>query len=425
LGLSAIASSASASDLSSGTVPTARLGTGTANSTTFLRGDQTWATIGGVSAVDSTTTDVFSVSGSNLVADDPNADRIIFWDDSESKLRYLEAGSGLSISGTTMTATSTFDPASPAGIGTTTPNTGAFTSLTGAPAANTAAYAVTGYSLTGSNAQSVIDLAGTWNTSGTPSAFKLNVTDTASNAASLLMQLQTGGANRFTVAKTGNLSITPASGESSIVGNSGGLNINVGGNQFTFWGGNFFLRNGAMVLGGVGGGTVGRVTMSSTGFIEFGETESALIRDASHVIAQRRTTTAQEFRQYATFTSDTNFQRMTVKSVKQTLSALSGASATTTGTFIPDGAVVVGVTTRVGTTLTGATGYTVGDGTDADRWGDITGTAIGTTSDNRDWTAGTIECFTAGGNVTLTAKGSNFSAGAIEICVFYLAGQSD
>jgi hypothetical protein len=48
-----------------------------------------------------------SVSGSDLVADDPNADRIVFWDDSESKLRYLEAGSGLSISGTTMTVTAT------------------------------------------------------------------------------------------------------------------------------------------------------------------------------------------------------------------------------------------------------------------------------------------------------------------------------
>ena len=116
---------------------------------------------------------------------------------------------------------------------------------------------------------------------------------------------------------------------------------------------------------------------------------------------------------------------MTVRSVKQTLSALSGASATTTGTFIPDGAVVVGVTTRVATAITGATGYQVGDGTDADRWGDINAIALNTTSDNRDWTAGTIECFTSGGEVTLTANGSDFTAGAVEICVFYLAGEAD
>jgi hypothetical protein len=43
LGLATIASSASASDLTSGTVGTARLASGTADATTFLRGDQTWA----------------------------------------------------------------------------------------------------------------------------------------------------------------------------------------------------------------------------------------------------------------------------------------------------------------------------------------------------------------------------------------------
>jgi len=40
-----------ASNLGSGTVPTARLASGTANSTTFLRGDQTWATAGGANSV--------------------------------------------------------------------------------------------------------------------------------------------------------------------------------------------------------------------------------------------------------------------------------------------------------------------------------------------------------------------------------------
>ena len=36
-----------ASNLGSGTVPTARLASGTADSTTYLRGDQTWATVSG------------------------------------------------------------------------------------------------------------------------------------------------------------------------------------------------------------------------------------------------------------------------------------------------------------------------------------------------------------------------------------------
>ena len=47
LGLAAIAASGSASDLSAGTVPTARLGSGSASSGTYLRGDQTWAAAGG------------------------------------------------------------------------------------------------------------------------------------------------------------------------------------------------------------------------------------------------------------------------------------------------------------------------------------------------------------------------------------------
>jgi len=77
------------------------------------------------------------------------------------------------------------------------------------PAANTAALSTSGsYSLTGSNAQSLLDLAGTWNTTGNPTAIKLNITNTASGATSNLMDLQVGGTSQFLVDKSGNTVIT-------------------------------------------------------------------------------------------------------------------------------------------------------------------------------------------------------------------------
>jgi hypothetical protein len=48
-------------------------------------------------------TDVLDLSGQELRADDPGADRILFWDDSEGKLRHLSLAGGLSISGTVLT----------------------------------------------------------------------------------------------------------------------------------------------------------------------------------------------------------------------------------------------------------------------------------------------------------------------------------
>jgi hypothetical protein len=64
-----------------------------------------------------------------------------------------------------------------------------------------------GYSLTGSQSQSLVDLAGTWNTTGTPTLIKANVTDTASNASSLLMDLQVGSVSKFKVSKAGAVTI--------------------------------------------------------------------------------------------------------------------------------------------------------------------------------------------------------------------------
>jgi hypothetical protein len=80
------------------------------------------------------------------------------------------------------------------------------------PAANTAALSTSGsYSLTGSNAQSLIDLAGTWNTSGNPTAIKLNITNTASGATAKLIDLQVGGTSEFVVDKAGYTGINTGS----------------------------------------------------------------------------------------------------------------------------------------------------------------------------------------------------------------------
>ena len=53
--------------------------------------------------VDATAEDILSVTNGNIVGDNPGADRIVFWDSSAGKLTHLTAGTGLSISGTTMT----------------------------------------------------------------------------------------------------------------------------------------------------------------------------------------------------------------------------------------------------------------------------------------------------------------------------------
>ena len=75
--------------------------------------------------------------------------------------------------------------------------------LTITPPTNTTALTVSGYNVTGSSSQIAIDIAGTWDTSGTPTLIKGNVTNTSSNANSLLMDLQVGGVSQFRVTRSG------------------------------------------------------------------------------------------------------------------------------------------------------------------------------------------------------------------------------
>jgi hypothetical protein len=64
-------------------------------------------TLGGSDlTVSSTAADVLSIASGEITADDPGADRLLFWDESESKLTHLTLGTALSISGTTINADS-------------------------------------------------------------------------------------------------------------------------------------------------------------------------------------------------------------------------------------------------------------------------------------------------------------------------------
>jgi len=75
------------------------------------------AAASGVSSVNSTLADILSVSGSDLVADDLGADKLYGFDDSEGKAIGFTIGSGLSVSGDTISvagggATNLWIPAS-------------------------------------------------------------------------------------------------------------------------------------------------------------------------------------------------------------------------------------------------------------------------------------------------------------------------
>jgi hypothetical protein len=319
------------------------------------------------------------------------------------------------------TPAAAFDPASPGAIGSTTPAAGTFTTLTAAPSSGSA-LTLTGGTVTAS--APLISATQTWNSSGTTfTGFRLNATNTASATASLLADFQVGGTSVANIRRDGRVLATSFGLVSGAVSGTGFAYQSATGD-----GGHIqcFNNAGSQIF------TATNLMFRCSGDLSLGRSAAAgqnpdtiLVRDDAGVLAQRNAANAQEFRVYGTYTSSTNYQRLTIKTKAVTLATSSGASVATTTGFIPDGAVLVGLTTRVSTAITGATGYDIGDGSDADRWGANINIALNTASDNRDWTATTIQCFTAAQEVTLTAVGPNFTGGAVVIVAHYLAGEAD
>lgn len=112
-----------------------------------------------------------------------------------------------------------------------------------------------------------------------------------------------------------------------------------------------------------------------------------------------------------------------VRVAETELTSVSGASVTASS-LIPDGAFLLGVTTRITTALgttNGTTGYNVGDGSDADRFGVASAVTLGTTTDNTSATAAFTGSFTSANDVVLTAVGGNFDGtGDIRVIAHYI-----
>ena len=141
----------------------------------------------------------------------------------------------------------------------------------------------------GSLAGSILNLAQTWNTTGTPTAIKLNVTDTASASGSFLADFQVGGTSKLSIAKTGY--ITAVGG--ILCGGVDAQSVRISGGVFQI------------------GANAGGIQFAN---FPFGTTDLVLNREAANIFAQRNGTNAQTFNLYGTYTDASNYRRLSIGS---------------------------------------------------------------------------------------------------------------
>lgn len=212
-----------------------------------------------------------------------------------------------------------------------------------------------------------------------------------------------------------------ASGAAVAVGRgaiAAGASVAVGHNASTvgFQGAVALGRNALVQFtSGMAIGEGANVVSSATNSIALGRSAVAT------VARQWRTGSPTHYLDEMSIIQGLNAQETRIKTVTTELTV--AADATASG-LIPAGAIPIGVTTRVTTAITGATGYDAGDGVDQDAWGANIAVALGTTSDNTDWTgagaAVPLNMYPAANDLVLTPIGGAFTAGVVRVTVHYI-----
>lgn len=104
-----------------------------------------------------------------------------------------------------------------------------------------------------------------------------------------------------------------------------------------------------------------------------------------------------------------------------TVSGLTGATTSATN-MIPAGSLVFGVAARVITLTTGASAIKIGDGTTANLFANALALTAGSTSTYADHLSTfTPKIYAAATSIVLTAVTSNFTAGAVELVLYYMS----
>lgn len=163
----------------------------------------------------------------------------------------------------------------------------------------------------------IFDMADTWNAAGTTfTAIKMNVTDTASAAASLLMDLQIGGSSRAKIDKNGSVTLGGANTNGFLnyywgaqkfgldfSGSARGMQLYGWGNYLALFQGGYSNSPRSQLSGPFSISTDGQNP---------GTNAAVLSSDAADALAQRNGVNAQISRLYNTYTDASNYERLAI-----------------------------------------------------------------------------------------------------------------